>query len=144
MARIESENSRTFYDEPYLAIPTRHEISQTNNTLTASYSWKLAGHWHSLSATASSQPQPIASASEEEFITEHYWGYTKRRDGTTSVYQVEHPCWQTYRLTSHEVVADFATLYGPAFAFLNDHPIACVLLAEGSAVTVRSHTLQAQ
>jgi hypothetical protein len=134
--------ARTFYDEPYLAIPTRHEISSTTDTLTASYAWKLAGRWHSLSAAASSQPQPIAPASEEEFLTEHYWGYTKPRDGRTSVYQVEHPRWQTYRLTSSAVAIDFAALYGPAFAFLNHQPAASVLLAEGSAVTVRSHTLQ--
>lgn len=134
--------ARTFYDEPYLAIPTRHEISSTADTLTASYSWKLAGRWHTLSAAASSQPQPISPASEEEFITEHYWGYTRRRDGRTSIYQVEHPHWQTYRLTSHIITVDFAALYGPAFAFLNDQPIASLLLAEGSAVTVRSHALQ--
>jgi hypothetical protein len=134
--------AKRIYDEPYLAIPTLHEISSTADTLTASYSWKLAGRWHTLSANASAQPQPIAPASEEEFITEHYWGYTKRRDGSTSVYQVEHPHWQTYRVTSHEIAVDFAALYGPAFAFLNDQPIASVLLAEGSAVTVRSHTPQ--
>ena len=136
--------ARRIYDEPYLAIPTRHEISCTADTLTATYAWKVAGRWHMLSATASSQSQPIAPASEEEFITEHYWGYTKRRDGSTAVYQVEHPHWQTYSLISYEVAVDFAALYGPTFAFLNDQPIASVLLAEGSPVAVRSHTLHAQ
>jgi hypothetical protein len=134
--------ARRIYDEPYLAIPTRHEISSTADTLTASYSWKLAGGWHTLSATASSQPQPIAPASEEEFITEHYWGYTRRRDGSTSVYQVEHPRWHVYPIATHTIAADFAALYGPAFAFLNHQPAISVLLAEGSAVTVRSHRLQ--
>jgi hypothetical protein len=134
--------ARRIYDEPYLAIPTRHEISSTTDTLTASYSWHLANRWHALSATASSQPQPIAPASEEEFLTEHYWGYTKRRDGTTSAYEVEHPRWQTYSLITHKIAVDFAALYGPAFAFLNHQPVASVLLAEGSAVIVRTHTLQ--
>jgi hypothetical protein len=134
--------ARRIYDEPYLAIPTRHEISSTTDTLTASYSWKLAGRWHTLSASASAQPQPITPASEEEFLTEHYWGYTKRRDGSTSAYQVEHPRWNVYPITTHTIDADFAALYGPAFAFLNTQPTASVILAEGSAVTVRSHTLQ--
>ena len=134
--------ARSFYDEPYLAIPTRHQTSSTPDTLSVSYSWKLANRWHALSATAGAQPQPIASGSEEEFITEHYWGYTKRRDGSTSVYQVEHPHWQTYRLTSHNIAVDFSALYGPAFAFLNNQSTASVLLAEGSAVTVCSHSLQ--
>ncbi|HTV09357.1 MAG TPA: DUF2071 domain-containing protein [Candidatus Aquilonibacter sp.] len=135
--------ARRIYDEPYLAIPTRREISATTETLTAEYRWHLAGRWHTLSAFASAQPQPIAPASEEEFITEHYWGYTKRRDGRTSVYEVQHPRWHVYPIAAHPIAADFATLYGPQFAFLNDQPAASVLLAEGSAVTVRSHTLQA-
>jgi hypothetical protein len=134
--------ARRIYDEPYLAIPTRHEISYTKDTVTASYTWKLANRWHALSAIASSQPQPIAPGSEEEFLTEHYWGYTRRRDGTTSVYEVEHPRWHVYPITTHIIDTDFAALYGPAFAFLNDQPAISVLLAEGSAVTVRSHTLQ--
>jgi hypothetical protein len=136
--------ARRIYDEPYLAIRTRHEISSTADTLSASYSWKLANRWHTLAATASSQPHPIAPASEEEFLTEHYWGYTRRRNDTTSVYQVEHPRWHVYPITTHIIDADFAALYGPAFAFLNHQPAASVLLAEGSAVTVASHTLQAQ
>ena len=83
-------------------------------------------------------PQPIAPGSEEEFITEHYWGYTRRSDGSTSAYQVEHPRWQTYRLQSYEIAVDFEKLYGPQFAFLSEQFVSSVLLAEGSAVTVRS------
>jgi hypothetical protein len=80
----------------------------------------------------------LAAGSEEEFITEHYWGYTKCSDGNTSVYQVQHPRWQIYPLQSYEVAADFGMLYGPDFAFLTGRTASSVLLAEGSAVSVLS------
>ncbi len=101
--------AKRFYEEPYLAVPTRSEISSDAKTLTAKYGWKLGGRWHTLSAAAYLPPQAIAPGSEEEFLTEHYWGYTKRSDGSTSAYQVEHPRWQTYRLQSYEIAVDFET-----------------------------------
>ena len=100
------------------------------------YGWKLGGRWHSLTAQASPHAHDIAPGSEEEFITEHYWGYTKRANGSTSAYGVQHPHWQIYPIRSCEVTADFGMLYGGAFSFLNDQPVASVLLAEGSAVSV--------
>jgi len=81
-------------------------------------------------------PQPIVLGSEEEFITEHYWGYTKRSRGNTSEYGVQHPRWQVYPIQNFTVQADFAALYGPAFASLNGRPPDSMLLAEGSAVSV--------
>ena len=125
------------YEEPYSTLPTLSSTAETPEALRVSYSWK-AERWHSLAVEALPQPQPITEGSEEEFITEHYWGYTKRSNGTTSAYQVEHPHWLTYPITSCTIEADFAALYGPAFAALNTQPPASVLLAEGSAVSVSS------
>ena len=130
--------AKRFYEEPYLAIPTRSEISIRPDLLIAKYGWKLGGRWHTLSAAAYLPPVPIAPGSIEEFITEHYWGYTKRSDGSTSAYRVEHPRWQTYRLQGYEIAVDFATLYGSDFGFLTDQWVSSVLVAEGSAVTVHS------
>jgi hypothetical protein len=98
----------------------------------------MGGRVHSLEAAGYKPAQGIAPGSEEEFITEHYWGYTKRSDGGTAAYQVEHPRWQTYRLQSYQVDVDFERLYGPQFAFLNGVRESSVLLAEGSGVTVHS------
>lgn len=130
--------AKHLYEELYLAVPTRHQISSSADLLTAKYAWKLGGREHSISAAAYLPSQPIAPGSEEEFITEHYWGYTKRSNGSTSVYEVRHPRWQTYRLQSYEIAVDFGILYGPQFAFLTDQSVSSVLLAEGSAVTVHS------
>ncbi len=37
--------------------------------------------WETLAMTALGEPQGSAQGSHEEFITEHYWGYTARRSG---------------------------------------------------------------
>jgi uncharacterized protein YqjF (DUF2071 family) len=130
--------ARRFYEEPYLAIPTNHSIKTESQKLTVGYGWKLGGRWHSLAVAASSMAQDISPGSEEEFITEHYWGYTKRSDGSTSAYEVQHPHWQTYKVNSYEIAVDFELLYGSSFGFLTDQWVSSVLLAEGSPVSVLS------
>ena len=80
----------------------------------------------------------MASDSEAEFITEHFWGYTKRRRGFTSEYGVEHPRWQLYPLRSYRIDADFEGTYGSNFAFLQGLEPASVFLAEGSEIKVRT------
>jgi hypothetical protein len=87
-----------------------------------------------------SDAQPIEPGSEQEFITEHYWGYTKRSRGPTSEYGVQHPRWMVYPVQNFEIAVDFDAQYGQAFAFLNGQRPASVLLAEGSAVTVSTGT----
>jgi uncharacterized protein YqjF (DUF2071 family) len=130
--------ANTLYEEPYATLPTRCTIETTPDTLNVRYDWRHKKIWQSLAVGASPTPEPIAPGSEEEFITEHYWGYTKRRDGSTSAYEVQHPHWQVYPIRRHEITADFAALYGPAFALLNRQEPASVLLAEGSEVSVHS------
>ena len=55
----------------------------------------------------------IETGSEAEFITEHYWGYTKRSDSETSEYKVEHPRWDVYQTRSHAVHIDFGDVPTP-------------------------------
>jgi uncharacterized protein len=132
--------ANALYEEPYTTLPTRYSLTTTPQSLDVQYSWKHRGTWQSLAVAASPTPQPIAAGSEEEFLTEHYWGYTKRRDGSTSEYEVRHPRWQIYPIQQATIVANFAELYGPNFAALNTQQPSSVLLAEGSAVSVHSGT----
>jgi hypothetical protein len=101
--------------------------------------WKRAGRWESLHATGSGQPQEIAEGSLEEFITEHYWGYTTRRPGSSSEYQVEHPRWRIWHDVKAGLDADAAALYGERFASCLAAGPAFAFIAEGSAVAVRKN-----
>ncbi len=135
--------ANSLYEEPYATLPMRYTIASTPTELNVSYAWSHANRWHSLAVEASPSPQPIAPDSEEEFITEHYFGYTRRTRGLlsrasarTSEYGVLHPRWSTYPIRSHTIQLDTAALYGPAFADLANRPPDNILLAEGSAVAV--------
>ena len=130
--------ARSLYEEPYSTLATRHTFAVSSNELSVSYAWKHRSRWHSLAVEATKTPQPIAPDSEEEFITEHYFGYTKRTRGATSEYAVQHPRWQTYPILSQEINADLGSLYGSPFASLNAAQPTSILLAEGSAVIVSS------
>jgi uncharacterized protein len=127
-----------FYEEPYATVPMRHEIVHSGDGLRVAYEWKFGGKWSSMAVEAEPKPLAIATGSVEEFITEHYWGFTKRSDGATSQYEVKHPHWEVYPVRKCAIEADFGALYGERFAGLNGVEPESILLAEGSAVSVDS------
>jgi hypothetical protein len=74
--------------------------------------------------------------SEEQFIVEHSWGYTRQRDGSTREYLVEHPPWRIRRARKASLDCDVRELYGAEFeAALGQAPCSA-FLAEGSSVRV--------
>ena len=131
--------ARTFYNEPYLALPMSHQIgtSDSNEIKSARYSWQFNGKPNYLRLVVYGEAQPWRENSEQEFITEHYWGYTGQRHGSTLEYQVEHPRWRVWEAEGAELECDIAGLYGEAFCKALKSPPASAFLAEGSVVTVR-------
>jgi uncharacterized protein YqjF (DUF2071 family) len=128
--------ARTLYGEPYAALPMSHRIEQADGRLHVEYSWRRDGKWESLGVLARGEPQPLVPGSHEEFIAEHYWGYTARRAGT-SEYQVEHPPWRIWSGTESYLHADVLALYGELFIeALSAKPVSA-FIAEGSRVTVK-------
>ncbi len=127
--------ARLFYGEPYQALPMRSEVTNRNGELHTRYEWRRGNRWEWLSLSGRGKAQEIPAGSHAEFITEHYWGYTRRGE-RTSEYQVEHPRWKIWMADSWELRADIATLYGEKFvASLNAEP-ASAFIADGSFVSV--------
>lgn len=132
--------ARIFYGENYVAVPMSHRIEVANGGAEAvrhvSYRWRFEGREHAIHITARGEAREIAAGSEEEFITEHYWGYTRRRNGGTLEYRVEHPRWRVWTAHEARLEGDVGRLYGERFAeCLNTSP-ASAFLADGSEVTV--------
>jgi uncharacterized protein YqjF (DUF2071 family) len=128
--------ARAFYDEPYLAVPMRHSITDNGKELSLQYQWWRNGRWETLGMTVTGDLRDSTAGSHEEFITEHYWGYTKRPAGT-SEYQVEHPRWRLRLANEWSFDADVASLYGPQFCeTLSAEPVSA-FIAEGSGVMVK-------
>jgi hypothetical protein len=125
--------ARSIYHEPYTACAMRHRVTHGF----CQYEWKLGGRWHELGARFEGEPREMAPGSEQEFIFEHYWGYTAQRDGGTVEYQVEHPRWRCWDAKEAWLEADAAAVYGREFAeALRGRPRSA-FVAEGSPVVVR-------
>jgi len=129
--------ANTLYNEPYRTARMRHVISRESGSLSGvEYSWNVDGEWTTLRAMVTGTPRDLVAGSEEEFITEHYWGYTKQRDGGTIEYRVDHPPWRVWRATAGSLTGNTAAVYGEAFAAALATPPHSVFVADGSAVTV--------
>lgn len=127
--------ARAFYGEPYLALPMRHDVVHREGQLAVEYGWRRGRKWETLSARATGEPCGSLAGSHEEFITEHYWGYTALPN-RVSEYRVEHPPWRYWPATEWNLTADIATLYGPVFVETLAAPPASAFIAEGSHVQV--------
>jgi uncharacterized protein len=144
--------ARWVYGENYVALRMRHTWAGRSGGPvasrsfqfdagsgvpgTVSYGWRFAGAWQELRATLTGQPAYPAPGSEAEFITGHYWGYTKQRGGGSLEYRVEHSPWRVWQAGQSELVCDVARLYGPAFAGSLAGRPSSAFIAEGSPVSV--------
>lgn len=129
--------ANTIYRENYETMPMQHSWETIDGTLRVAYKWKNK-KWNSLSVTANSKSKNIEDGSEEEFITEHYLGYTRINDERTSEYGVEHPRWEVYNLMDYSIDVDFSDIYGQDFEFLDRETPVSVFLAEGSEIKVKA------
>lgn len=129
--------ARRVYNENYVAMPMRHTIEPAGSQLKVSYEWRLGEAWHNLWVKTQGEPQPLVSGSEEEFITEHYWGYAAQKDGGCVEYRVEHPPWRVWSVQECGLNCDGARLYGAPFVEALQARPSSAFLAEGSPVTVR-------
>lgn len=128
--------ANTLYGEHYQTMPMRY-LWKSGEQLIVSYDWKYRGDWHRLAVEADLHQQEMGKGSEEEFITEHYWGYTKTPRGRTVEYGVEHPRWRVHPVQGFDIELDAGTLYGADFESLTKQVPQSVFLAEGSPVIVR-------
>lgn len=132
--------ARLLYGEKYVALPMRHSImgDPTRGGMYVMYGWRRRGKWNGIGAMVSGQPKEALPGSEEEFITEHYWGYSSLRGGGTVEYKVEHPRWRVWTLLRPVLDCDVAGLYGERFAGPLSGEPSSAFLADGSEVAVYS------
>ena len=128
--------ARRVYNEPYVCLPMHHQIDESAAGLGVRYEWTYEGRTSRLFAQATGAARGLTAGSHEQFITEHYWGYTAQRSGGAIEYRVEHPPWNVWRCTEAGFAGDARELYGAEFeAVLLGRPDSA-FIADGSAVTV--------
>ncbi|HWZ43143.1 MAG TPA: DUF2071 domain-containing protein [Candidatus Saccharimonadales bacterium] len=130
--------ARTVYNERYVALPMRHQIEHQRVPGPAvEYGWRTRrARWSRISIKVAGDPALPQEGSEEQFITEHYWGYAAQRNGGCVEYRVEHPPWKVWSAQEASFEGDVEELYGKDFVAVLSRPPASAFLAEGSEVTV--------
>lgn len=128
--------ANSVYKEHYETMPMKNIIHQKDRELLIKYSWKDK-EWHSIEISAESEPLKMENNSEFEFITEHYYSFTKK-ENKTSEYQVCHPKWDYYLVKNYQLKINFQKVYGNDFECLNHRNPISVMLAEGSEIEVKT------
>lgn len=128
--------ANTLYKEHYETLKMRHSRTQTATSKSFQYDWKKNNKWNSITMQTNKSALPIGENSEAEFITEHYFGYTKYNEKTTIEYEVRHPRWQQLEVTHYEIDVNFENIYGKHFNFLQQLKPTSAFLALGSKITI--------
>ena len=109
--------ARLSHAENYTTLPLRHSIHLTEAGGSVEYSWEIQRQRFRLHAHPDGSSSLAADGSLEQFISEHYWGYSQRGNRTSLEYH------------------DGAALYGSRFASILSQPRSA-FIAYGSAVLV--------
>jgi uncharacterized protein len=133
--------ARSLYREKFICLPLRATVEScgaSGNDLHMEYKWRTGREQYSLVARSSAAPRRASAGSLDEFIVEHFWGYSTSRNGEAIEYEVEHEPWLIREADVARFTGDAEALYGTQFAEALSRPPASVFLVDGSAVAVRS------
>jgi uncharacterized protein len=128
--------ARWIYGENYVRRPMAHRVLAEESKMDAEYSWRSGNQWCNLTARASGAPSLPAEGSLEQFITEHYWGYSRQPDGGTVEYHVSHVPWKVWTAAHAQFSGNTSDLYGGKLAELLTNAPASAFIADGSPVKV--------
>lgn len=128
--------ARLAYGEKYERCPMWHEIARTETAVSATYGWRFGGRRFRFYGEAIGRPDYVAENGLENFITEHYWGYSVKPDGTSVEYRVAHDRWRIWTAAKSGFEGNAESLYGSGLAEILRRPADSAFIAEGSPVVV--------
>lgn len=128
--------ARHLYNERYVTLPMSHQVSASKSGMFVEYGWRSSFGRNRISLSVAGSPTLPKPGSEEEFITEHFWGYSMQRNAATAEYRVAHPSWRVWCGHDARFEGDGTELYGPELASVLAGVPSSAFLAEGSGVTV--------
>eukprot|EP01041_Mallomonas_annulata_P000229 gene229-414_t len=133
---IVAKVANKLYKEHYTAVPTKHSWIKKEHELEITYQLKFNEIWNSIKVKALKENFSMQKGSIEEFIYDHYYGYTKV-DATQSIeYKINHPSWKIHPIVGFDIDFNFSEFYGNNFKMLDDAKPQSVMLASGSEISV--------
>src|SRR5271154_3895166 len=130
--------ARVMYGERYDSCPMQHRVERNAAGMSAEYAWQWRGGRFRLGAGAQGAPSRFAEGSHENFITEHYWGYSAKRASESIEYRGSHEPWRVWVSTNAKFEGDGGTLYGGEFRETLRRAPDSAFIAEGSPVVVHA------
>ena len=133
--------ARLAYNEPYLTVRMRNAfggVGPGGVPRTVEYAWQTqrGSGWKRILLEARGDGVSASPGSEEAFITQHFWGYTRTRSGGTIEYEVQHPKWDVWSVSQAELEGDTSDVFGAQFARILTGPPHSAFFCDGSPVTV--------
>jgi uncharacterized protein YqjF (DUF2071 family) len=128
--------ARLVYGENYVALPMKHQINSSGGVSDIEYSWKYANSRSRLFARSFGPAKLSSEGSLEQYITEHYWGFSRQKSGATKEYHVSHIPWSVSIANEAGFEGDVNALYGKEFAEVLRKPPDSAYIANGSSVNV--------
>ena len=128
--------ARLLYNEPYAAVPMVSTATDLGDAVTIEHRVFDRNRIHTIRATGAKPAVRPGPDSTEHFFKEHQWGYGRTRRGATLRYEVRHPVWDVFPVRDFQIDVDWAALYGPEWAFLQDATPVSTVIAAGSDVAV--------
>ena len=93
--KIVSFLANKLYKEHYSTAKMASSILVENEIKQIKYTWQSQSQMYSIDTSFFDKQDDIEPNSLEEFIYEHYYGFTKVSARETWEYKVNHPRWQT-------------------------------------------------
>lgn len=130
--------ARLVYGEKYVSCSMRHSIDTSAPSATIRYEWKFKGEWCALEARIPGAPALPREGSLEEFITEHYWGYSATHGAGAREYHVSHVPWRVWNSDAAAFCGNADRIYGPELGAVVRRRPDSAFVADGSPVVVHA------
>lgn len=134
--RAISMTARLIYGENYKHAPMTHSIQTQGPNTEIEFQWQVFGKWCRVSAQTAGVPAYPQPGTLEQFITEHYWGYSAPRSGGCLEYQLSHVPWKVWSTSRALFEGDASALYGHELAAVLRQSPNSAFVADGSPVKV--------
>lgn len=129
--------ARRIYGEPYIATRMSSRVTESPDRIEIEHELMFGGRTNRVRMLGTKPMGTPDACSVEHFFKEHKWGFScGTRPGECVRYEVAHPVWNCYPVERYELNWDWAAVYGPEWAILQDAKPCSVILAEGSAIAV--------
>jgi uncharacterized protein YqjF (DUF2071 family) len=132
-----AETARLTYNEPYRTVPMEHTIVDTDGELqSVEYLFGGSPDRCRLALHIDGPAHELKTGSDEEFLSDRGWGYTRQRNGGTIEYRVEHARWRVWTDARSELEGPLGEFYDEPFASIVSGVPSSAFIADGSAVAV--------